>query len=79
MSKMRTPEQKSKKMLKEEMTLLDLEMAIKKEQFRMTQSKPKFNELPKEIQSQQMISIPIPEKDVKNEGVRNRFLSKLGF
>ena len=79
MSKMRTPEQKSKKMLKEEMTLLDLEMAIKKEQFRKTQSKPEFNELPKEIQNQQMISIPIPEKDVKNESVRNRFLSKLGF
>jgi len=37
MSKMRTPEQKSRKMLKEEAIILDLEMAIKKELFRMTQ------------------------------------------
>jgi len=39
MSKIRTPEQKSRKMLKEETTIIDLEMAIKKEKFRMIQKR----------------------------------------
>jgi len=34
MPKIRTQEQKSRKMLKEETTIIDLEMAIKKEKFR---------------------------------------------
>ena len=34
MSKIRTPEQISKKMINEERTIIDLELAIKKEQFR---------------------------------------------
>ena len=38
-SKIRTPEQRSRKMLKEENTILNLEMAIKKEQFRKTQKR----------------------------------------
>ncbi len=37
MSKLRSPEQKSKKMLNEEKMIIDLELAIKKEQFRKTQ------------------------------------------
>ncbi len=42
---MRTPEQKSKKTLNEEMIILDLEMAIKKEQFRKTRNKtPEFRD-----------------------------------
>ena len=36
-SKIRTPEQRSRKMLKEENTILNLELAIKKEKFRKTQ------------------------------------------
>ena len=34
--KTRTPEQASKKMINEERTIMDLELAIKKEQFRNT-------------------------------------------
>lgn len=34
MSEIRTPEQRMKKMIKEERTIVDLQMAIKKEQFR---------------------------------------------
>ncbi len=40
MSKIRTPEQKFRKMLKEETTIMNLEMAIKKEKFRMIQRTP---------------------------------------
>jgi len=39
MPKIRTPEQKSRKMLKEETTIIDLEMAIKKEKFRKIQKR----------------------------------------
>ena len=43
-SKIRTPEQKSRKMLKEEKIIIDLELAIKKEQFKKTpKTKPRFN------------------------------------
>ena len=35
-TKTRTPEQVSKKMINEERTIMDLELAIKKEQFRNT-------------------------------------------
>ena len=42
-SKIRTPEQKSRKMLKEEKIIIDLELAIKKEQFKKTpKTKPRF-------------------------------------
>ncbi len=41
---MRTPEQKSRKMLKEEAIIVDLEMAIKKELFRKAQKRtPEFD------------------------------------
>jgi len=43
-SKIRTPEQKSRKMLKEEKTIIDLELAVKKEQFtKTTKTKPRLN------------------------------------
>ena len=43
-AKTRTPEQVSKKMINEERTLMDLELAIKKEQFRNTMiEKPEFD------------------------------------
>ena len=35
-SKIRTPEERSKKMLKEEKTVIDLELAVKKEEFKKT-------------------------------------------
>ncbi len=35
-TKLRTPQQVSKKMINEERTIMDLELAIKKEQFRNT-------------------------------------------
>ncbi|MEX0862379.1 hypothetical protein [Nitrosopumilus sp.] len=44
-SKMRTPEQISKKMLNEERTIIDLQLAIKKEQFQhYLKSRTKFYE-----------------------------------
>ena len=44
-AKTRTPEQVSKKMINEERTIMDLELAIKKEQFRNTlMEKPEFDE-----------------------------------
>jgi len=44
-AKTRTPEQVSKKMINEERTIMDLELAIKKEQFRNTLiEKPEFDE-----------------------------------
>ena len=33
-SKIRTPEERSKKMIKEEKTIVDLELAVKKEKFK---------------------------------------------
>ena len=44
-SKIRTPEQRSKKKINEEMTILNLQMAIKKEEFKKNlKTKPVFNE-----------------------------------
>ena len=37
MSKIRTPEQRTKKMLDEERVIMDLELAVKKEKFRKIQ------------------------------------------
>ncbi len=45
MSEIRTPEQRMKKMIKEERTVIDLQMAIKKEQFRnYLITRPEFHE-----------------------------------
>jgi len=44
-SKIRTPEQRSKKMINEEMTIMNLQMAIKKEEFKKNlKTKPGFHE-----------------------------------
>ena len=44
-SKIRTPEQRSKKKINEEMTILNLQMAIKKEEFKKNlKTKPVFRE-----------------------------------
>ena len=44
-SKIRTPEQRSKKMINEEMTIMNLQMAIKKEEFKKNlKTKPVFRE-----------------------------------
>ncbi len=78
-SKIRTPEQRSRKMLKEENTILNLELAIKKEQFRKTQ-KPKqvfYEEL--ENKSLQMVSVSVNESDVKSSNILNSFLKKIRF
>ena len=80
MSKIRTPEQKSKKMLKEEMIILDLEMAIKKEQFRNTRkAKSGFHEVSRENKDRQMVSMSVHETDVKSSNILNSLLNKIGF
>ena len=42
-SEMRTPEQRTKKMLNEERIIIDLELAVKKAKFRKTQQKNDSN------------------------------------
>ena len=79
MSKIRTTEQKSKKMLKEEMIILDLEMAIKKEEFRKTQkTKPGFQEVSRENKVHQRVSVSVHETDVKSS-ILNTLLDKIRF
>ncbi len=80
MSKMRTPEQKSRKMLKEENTILNLELAIKKEQFRMTQkTKLGVYEVPIEDKDRQMALVSVHETDGKISNILNSVLNKIGF
>ena len=79
-SKIRTPEQRSRKMLKEENTILNLEMAIKKEQFRKTQKpKPVFFEEPIGDKNLQMASVSVNETDVKSSNILNSILNKIRF
>ncbi len=78
-SKMRTPEQKSRKMLKEENTILDLELAIKKELYKMNQkTKLALIEEPTEDKDLQTAA-SVNEKDVKTSNILNSFLNKIGF
>ncbi|MEK0336447.1 MAG: hypothetical protein QQN65_00115 [Nitrosopumilus sp.] len=80
MSKIRTPEQKSRKMLKEENTILNLELAIKKEQFRMTQkTKLGLYEVPMEDKGSQMALVSVHETDGKISNILNFVLNKIGF
>ena len=80
MSKIRTSEQKSRKMLKEETTIIDLEMAIKKEQFRDIQkTKQGFYEVPMENKSHQMASVSVHRTNVKISYILNFLLDKIGF
>ncbi len=80
-SKIRTPEQKSRKMLKEETTIVDLEMAIKKEQFRKTQKrKPGFDhEVPAVDTSFQMELDSVYQTDGKVRNRLNSLLYKIRF
>ncbi len=44
-SKIRTPEQRSKKMINEERTIMNLKLAVKKEEFKKnSKTKPRFHE-----------------------------------
>ena len=80
MSKIRTPEQKSRKMLKEENTILNLELAIKKELFRKTQNtKLGLYEVPMEDKGRQMALVSVHETDGKISNILNSVLNKIGF
>ena len=78
--KLRTTEQKLRKMLKEEKGILDLELAIKKEQFRKSQKiQNGFYERPVEIKNSQMAPLEIHETNGKMSDFRNFLLNKIGF
>jgi hypothetical protein len=78
--KIRSPEQKLRKMLKEERIIMDLELAIKKEQFRNIQkTKQGFYEVPMENKCQQMASVPVHRTNVKISYILNFLLDKIGF
>ena len=81
MSKIRTPEQKSRKMLKEETTIIDLEMAIKKEKFRKIQKRaPEFvHEGPTVEKSLEMALDSAHKTDGKSKNHLNSFLDKIKF
>ncbi len=75
----RTPEQKLRKMLKEENTILNLELAIKKEQFRKTQNTQLgFYEMPIESNGSQMSLVSVHETNEKSS-ILNSVLNKIGF
>ena len=76
-SKTRTPEEKSRKMLKEEMVIMNLEMAIKKEQYRGTQTKPRFSEASTVDKNLQMASLPVHETNGKMSNALKFFLDKI--
>ena len=78
-SKMRTPEQKSRKMLKEENTILDLELAVKKELYKMNQ-KTKLALIEESTDDKDLqTAASVNEKDVKTSNILNSFLNKIGF
>jgi hypothetical protein len=78
-SKIRSPGQKLRKMLKEERIIIDLELAIKKEQFRnIKKTKHGFYEVPME-NSHQMASVSVHRTNVKISYILNFLLDKIGF
>ena len=80
MAKIRTSEEKVRKMLKEEKIIVDLEMAIKKEQFRNIQKiKLEFHEVLIEREGNQMTSETIHETNEKRNRILNFLLGKIGF
>jgi len=80
MSKIRTPEQKSRKMLKEETTIIDLEMAIKKEEFRMIQKRtPELVHQVLVNKGLEMTLDSVHKTDGKSENRLNSFLHKIKF
>ena len=73
-SKTRTPEQKLRKMLKEEEIIMGLELAIKKEQFRKSQKrKPEFREMNRGK------FVSAEKTNVKSNSIRNFLQDKMGF
>ncbi len=83
-SKIRTPEQQLRKMLKEERIIIDLELAIKKEQFRnIKKTKQGFYGVPMENNGLQMASVPVYEIDGKDSSklteIFTNLLNKIGF
>ena len=77
---MRTPEQKSRKMLNEEMTIIHLEMAIKKEQFRDKQKiKLQFMGIPDENKGTKKLSESDNEIHGKISNTLNNLLHKIRF
>ncbi len=80
MSQLRSPEQQSRKMLNEEKMIIDLELAIKKEQFKKSQ-KPKreLYKVTMEDKDSQMDSVSINGTNLKINHVLNFLLTKLGF
>ncbi len=79
-SKIRTPEQKLRKMLREENTILNLELAIKKELFRKAQNtKLEFHEMHIEDNGRQMALVSIHETNGKISNILNSVLNKIGL
>ncbi len=79
-SRIRTPEQKLRKMLKEENIILNLELAIKKELFRKTQNtKLGFYEMPIENNGRQMALVSVHETNGKISNILNSVLNKIRF
>ena len=77
---MRTPEQKSRKMLKEERMIIHLEMAIKKEEFRDKQkTKLEFLEIPVENNGILKLSDSVNETNGKISNTLNNFIHKIRF
>ncbi len=80
MSQLRTPEQQSRKMLNEEKMIIDLELAIKKEQFKQSQKpKRKFYKDTMADKDSKMESVPINETNLKINHILNFLLNKIGF
>ncbi len=61
-SKIRTPEERSRKMLKEEKTVIDLELAVKKEE---TKSKNKAGKLLKEEKTIVDLELAVKKEEFK--------------
>jgi len=79
-SRVRTPEQKLRKMLREENTILNLELAIKKELFRKAQNtKLGFHEMYIEDNGRQMALVSVHETNGKISNILNSVLNKIGF
>ena len=77
---MRTPEQKSRKMLKEERMIIHLEMALKKEEFRDKQKRePQFREISVENKGIQKPSKSVYETNGKISNTLNNFIHKIRF
>ena len=77
-SKIRTPEQKLRKMLREENTILNLELAIKKELFRKTQNWNSMK-IPIAANNSQMSLVSVHETNGKISNILNSVLNKIGF